>query len=97
EDTSISTEGIHFFETIESNDNEINTWFDASPVIIDKDEIELQQFHDIDIQYTLIPSALSEQLTNEIRSFESQPSTDCSTQTDIDTVRVEEIQQIKDK
>ncbi|CAM2716368.1 unnamed protein product [Rotaria socialis] len=97
EDTSISTEGIRFFETIESNDNEINTWFDATPVIIDKDEIEHQEFHDIDIQYTWIPSALPEQLTNEIRSFESQLSADCSTQTDVDTVKVEEIQQIKDK
>ncbi|CAF2157914.1 unnamed protein product, partial [Rotaria magnacalcarata] len=97
ESTNISGEGIQFFETIESNDNEINTWFDASPVIIDKDEIERQQFHDIDIQYTLIPSALPEQLTNEIRFFESQLSTDCSTQTDIDTVKVEEIQQVKDK
>ncbi|CAF3690411.1 unnamed protein product [Rotaria sordida] len=98
----ISTQEPQVCQTSESDDNEYNTWFDATPDIIDKNEIEQQQFHDIDTQCELITSTLSEQLTNDLNTplyslessfIESQLLNNNSTQTEIDT----EIQQIKNK
>ncbi|CAF1269614.1 unnamed protein product [Rotaria sordida] len=98
----ISTQEPQVCQTSESDDNEYNTWFDATPDIIDKNEIEQQQLHDVDTQCELITSTLSEQSTNDLNTplyslessfIESQLLNNNSTQTEIDT----EIQQIKNK
>lgn len=86
----------------ESHDDDMNSWFDASPDAINVNTAQNQSIQDVDGQYELVPSTLTDQLTSEsiidtTPLVESQLYDDNSTQTDVDSFMIDEIQKLKQR